>query len=77
MCNATINFFHIIFGKPHFFVYKKAVKRSGFLQILVGHRSPGALFYSELNGNIGVKSKECLTTSRQFQLIPARFQLLM
>ena len=43
----------------------------------MGHRSPGALFYSELNGNIGVKSKECLGTCRHFQLISARFQVLM
>ena len=46
-------------------------------QKLVGHRSPGALFYPELSGNIGVKSKVWLETSRQFQLISARFQLLM
>ena len=43
----------------------------------MGHRSPGALFYPELNGNIGVKSKEYLETCRHFPLISARFQVLM
>ena len=32
-----------VIGFNNFFIYKKGVKRSGFLQILVGHRSPGAL----------------------------------
>ena len=45
--------------------------------MLVGHRSSGALFYPELSGNIGVKSKEYLETCRHFPLISARFQVLM